>query len=438
MIAKGLVRMVTAAILAVGGGWLFSTNFAYERGVLLRAALKDTLISGNLGLGLWQLFSYGMVLCLSSGAIVGALAFCALEGLRPAETARPKGAFWAFTAALAIGAGGPLASSWWRSVAIMSPLEQLPVAGVVALALLAIGVLLLWPQAVAGLVGQLGLAPAVASGLTAGAVTSTGLEPILLEAFSYGQRNRAGWALVGLTAVTVLGVIIPAMLLAASLLKTRAFRFSAARLFGSAALAASAVLVAFRMLPDGANVVACDLGRVDVWLSLGLAGGGLSLAALALTFGSVSARVAGQGLALVAALGLLTAFSHPNAASCTRKGAIKELVWPVNDEPGAIAKGKAEKRPVVLYFGAEWCQPCRMLGETTLVNPAVIDLLKGYSLMRLDFTEDWPAGEELKKKYGVESLPTMVFLSHDGHPAEEKIVGFVEPAELIRVASLVH
>ncbi len=81
-------------------------------------------------------------------------------------------------------------------------------------------------------------------------------------------------------------------------------------------------------------------------------------------------------------------------------------------------------KPVVLYFGADWCEPCRYLEEDWFRDPRVAELLGPIVRLKVDLS-DWrnPAAREAERTYRASVLPTLVFLLPDGREAG-RITGY--------------
>lgn len=88
----------------------------------------------------------------------------------------------------------------------------------------------------------------------------------------------------------------------------------------------------------------------------------------------------------------------------------KPLVWEA-DYQAALARAKAEKRPLLILFRADWCKPCRTMEETTLSDPWIQIFLADFVLFRSN--DD----REMEKKFGVAALPSCFFLFEDGRVA---------------------
>jgi thioredoxin-like negative regulator of GroEL len=76
----------------------------------------------------------------------------------------------------------------------------------------------------------------------------------------------------------------------------------------------------------------------------------------------------------------------------------------------ALAEAKAKQQPVLSYFTASWCGPCKLMARTTLTDEAVIAALTNYSHVAVDIDEH----HDLAEKYGVRAVPTFHILSAAG------------------------
>jgi thioredoxin:protein disulfide reductase len=108
----------------------------------------------------------------------------------------------------------------------------------------------------------------------------------------------------------------------------------------------------------------------------------------------------------------------------------EKLAWvPYSDE--ALAQAQAENKPVLLDFFAEWCGACHELEEKTYTHPEFIELSKQFKLIKFDATEDTPEIQKIIKKYGVQGLPTVLFINKKGDLLKElTFTQFIEWNEL--------
>lgn len=70
--------------------------------------------------------------------------------------------------------------------------------------------------------------------------------------------------------------------------------------------------------------------------------------------------------------------------------------------------------PVVIDFYADWCQPCKM------VAPILEELADEYSGKVNIYKVDTEQERELSAIFGVQSIPSLLFIPVDGQPAMAK------------------
>jgi thiol:disulfide interchange protein DsbD len=88
----------------------------------------------------------------------------------------------------------------------------------------------------------------------------------------------------------------------------------------------------------------------------------------------------------------------------------------------------ADNRPVMIDFFADWCIPCKELDKLTFTNEAIIELSQKFNLIKVDLTDGGKGKvQELREKYAVKGVPTIVFIDKKGNELKElRTLGFVE------------
>jgi tetratricopeptide (TPR) repeat protein len=84
------------------------------------------------------------------------------------------------------------------------------------------------------------------------------------------------------------------------------------------------------------------------------------------------------------------------------------------DLPAAISKAAAADRVVLIYFHADWCQPCRLMNDMTFVNRTVA-MYVGQNFVPVK-VDDSRETSEISRKYGVRIYPSILFLTPGGEP----------------------
>jgi len=82
-------------------------------------------------------------------------------------------------------------------------------------------------------------------------------------------------------------------------------------------------------------------------------------------------------------------------------------------------------RPAVIDFYATWCRPCKMM------SPIVEQLAKDYA-GKMDFYKvDIDKEQELASVFGIQSIPTFLFIPMKGKPAAQ--MGAMEKEEFEKI-----
>ena len=68
---------------------------------------------------------------------------------------------------------------------------------------------------------------------------------------------------------------------------------------------------------------------------------------------------------------------------------------------------------MIVDFWADWCNWCHRLDRTTYVDPVVVGKAEAFVAVKVD-TEGSARDAEIAVRYGVQSLPTILFLSPSG------------------------
>ena len=105
-----------------------------------------------------------------------------------------------------------------------------------------------------------------------------------------------------------------------------------------------------------------------------------------------------------------------------------EITW-LTDEKEALAKANSEGKPVLIDFGAEWCAACKKLEHQTFPDANVRSEAQRFVALRVDATDDEDKTViELKDKYKVVGLPTVIMLDKTGKEVV-RFNDFVKPDE---------
>jgi thiol:disulfide interchange protein DsbD len=180
-------------------------------------------------------------------------------------------------------------------------------------------------------------------------------------------------------------------------------------------------------------------GYQDLERSSGTLGVALALLVVGFALGAVhvsfsagnSARVR-KGLGIAAAcLGMLISVGYLEARP-------KHSGWE-HDLASARQKAKQASAPLMVDFGASWCQACGELDRHTFSDPRVVGEGQRFIKVKVDLSpgKDTASGKEWLKTYGARGLPLVVLHTSDGRESV-RITEFVDADKLLTLMRAVN
>jgi thiol:disulfide interchange protein DsbD len=132
------------------------------------------------------------------------------------------------------------------------------------------------------------------------------------------------------------------------------------------------------------------------------------------------------GIVILAAAAVFWWFWAPGG------GGQDKTAW-VHFSPQVLEEAKASNKPVVVFFTADWCNPCKQLKSETLPQPEVQELLKHFVPVKADVTSDpGPEAQSFMRQYRVRGVPTMIFMDGRGQEiTESRVVGYLPPGRFL-------
>lgn len=92
------------------------------------------------------------------------------------------------------------------------------------------------------------------------------------------------------------------------------------------------------------------------------------------------------------------------------QGPPPKLVGWETDIEKAKTMAAANKRPILAYFNATWCGPCKELKRDVFTSREFADLSKAVVLLEVDVDKQ----PELAQRFGVNGIPDLRLLNQDG------------------------
>lgn len=304
-------------------------------------------------------------------------------------------------------------------------------------------------------VGGGGVLGALLMGSVAGFLAAPCTGPVLTGVLTWVSQTRDPILGAGLLFIYALGIGVPFFLIGVftvQMPKSGVWMEWVKSIFGIAllGLALSYLRDGFPAFGGVITSAAETLGRIGaVTLSAVLAFVGVVAGAIHLSFkegkqwlpkgAGVSMVLVGFVIRMAAPIPVekpVTDPSNPNTAH-------GEFVWAIEfkvDEKSTTAapfdavleKAKADCKPVMIDFFADWCAACKELDTHTYTQPVVVAEAERFVKVKVDGTEDHEVLDALYKRFGVQGLPTVAFVDPMGKVLESpKVTGFMKADEFV-------
>jgi thiol:disulfide interchange protein DsbD len=114
-----------------------------------------------------------------------------------------------------------------------------------------------------------------------------------------------------------------------------------------------------------------------------------------------------------------------------RARSARDLAWEGSYER-AVALAKAEGRPVIIDFWAEWCTACKELDRTAWSDPRVRAEASRFVALKVDGTDAGDAFQAVADRFGVLGMPTVVFVDGKGREVPERVTGAIDAGEMLQ------
>ena len=297
-------------------------------------------------------------------------------------------------------------------------------------------------------VGGGGIIGALLMGSVAGFLAAPCTGPVLTGVLTWVAQTRDPVLGGGLLFIYAMGIGVPFFLIgvfALRLPKSGVWMEHVKSVFGIALLAMAVGYLrdAFPNLREILVSTTTSLGRNGaITFGAGLAFAGVVLGAVHLSF-KEGRQWLPKSLGVTAILvAFLVRMAAPNAAlpPVTPGGQGDEFVWALTfkaDQGPArldavLAQAKADCKPVMIDFFADWCAACNELDHLTYIAPEVVAEAKRFVTVKVDGTSENDASEAIYKRFGVKGLPTVAFIDPMGVVLESpRVAGFLPAAQFL-------
>ncbi len=285
-------------------------------------------------------------------------------------------------------------------------------------------------QARLSTVGGAGYLGALGMGLVAGVIAAPCTGPVLAAALTFvAAKGSVAFGLSIMFAYALgMGLLFFAIgAFSVSLPKSGPWMETVKGIFGVALLAAAGVF-----LRDAFPAVKplFSAARGAALVAAGAAGLGILLGAVQASFSGPGRERLAKAMGIALTVGGIV---YASGSASARGGVTAaDFPWIRQDESRALALARADGRPVIIDFWADWCAACRELDRDAWSNPRVREEASHFVALKMDGTDDSPVFQRAFDKYGVVGMPTVIFIDSKGREVPQRVTGAISGEEMLK------
>ena len=284
-----------------------------------------------------------------------------------------------------------------------------------------------WQARLSG-VGGAGRAGALGMGLVAGIIAAPCTGPVLAAALAFVAAKGSVAFGLGIMFAYALGMGLLFFLIGAfslSLPKSGPWMETVKSVFGVALLSAA---LAFLVGAFPASRSAFSAARGPLLAAAALAAAGVLVGALSRSFHGTAGDRAWKAVGLVLLLGGIVYGVGAGGARVRARAAT--FAWG-HDLDAGVAQARAQGRPMIIDFWADWCTACKELDRNVWADARVQAEAARFVAVKVDGTVESDRFTAVTDRFGIIGLPTVVLLDPHGREAPDRVLGAVPAEEML-------